>query len=244
MQDYLATVQTHYPSAQTTEKTLNQCLSIIEKNLGLFPPQIALADSLCCDEVNSLQFPSHEMLGPFKMGGLGGYPFAGLTGMGAFSHHIPEEGAALLFYGPHIGISRDGTVGKIKRGGQSEHSGCCGSATGALARFQDKNIKSTDITSPDYQQQMIEQLLLEEGDRLKSADNPVLKTTQILYEAIDRQIEMLASQTPFPCKYLINCGGIFINGDHDAESFWASKRLEILDLQANERTDMQDDLFK
>ena len=41
-----------------------------------------------------------DLLGPFKMGGLNGFPFTGLTGMSAFSSHVPDNGAVLIFYGP------------------------------------------------------------------------------------------------------------------------------------------------
>src|SRR5699024_1623629 len=234
MRDYLATVQTHYPSAQITREALDRYLEIIKIKLSLQPSQIALADSLCCDEVDSLQFPKNDMIGPFKMGGLGGYPFAGLTGMAAFSSHIPEGGGAILFYGPHIGITRDGTIGKTKRAGQQAHSRCCGSATGALSNFLDNNIKPADITGPDYQQQVIEQLLLEQGERLKGTEKPVWETIQILYEAIDQQISFLVGQTAFPCQYIIKCGGIFINGDNGEGSFWDAKRFEAIDTKNDE----------
>jgi hypothetical protein len=32
------------------------------------------------------------------MGGLNGYPFAGLTGMNAFTNHVPENGAIIGIY--------------------------------------------------------------------------------------------------------------------------------------------------
>ena len=35
------------------------------------------------------------LFGPFIMGGLGGIPFSGQTGMTAFAHHIPDGGSAL-----------------------------------------------------------------------------------------------------------------------------------------------------
>ncbi|MCD8539389.1 MAG: hypothetical protein LRY55_06200, partial [Leadbetterella sp.] len=71
------------------------------------------------------------MLGPFKMGGLNGYPFAGITGMNAFAHHVPEDGAVIVFYAPHIGITAEGNIGEISRIGQSRNSACCGAAKGA-----------------------------------------------------------------------------------------------------------------
>ena len=49
------------------------------------------------------------------MGGLDGFPFTGLTGMGAFASHVPDDGAVFVYYGPHIGITKDGVIGEIHR---------------------------------------------------------------------------------------------------------------------------------
>ncbi|WP_366521727.1 hypothetical protein [uncultured Proteiniphilum sp.] len=39
--------------------------------------------------------------------------------------------STFIYYGPHIGISRDGHIGKR----QSELSNCCGAAPGALDKL-------------------------------------------------------------------------------------------------------------
>lgn len=39
--------------------------------------------------------------------------------MNAFAHHVPEDGAVIIFYAPHIGVTKDGTIGEIGRIGQS-----------------------------------------------------------------------------------------------------------------------------
>ena len=64
----------------------------------------------------------------FALGGLGGIPFTGRTGWGAFSAHVPEGGNAMVVFGPHVGIDSRGTVGKIERMGQSHSTTCCGAA--------------------------------------------------------------------------------------------------------------------
>jgi putative membrane protein len=71
------------------------------KNNIIEPKQVMLADSICSDDVNSIQYPvrTQEFLGPFKMGGLDGFPFTGLTGMGAFASHVPDDGAVFIYYG-------------------------------------------------------------------------------------------------------------------------------------------------
>jgi len=75
------------------------------------------------------------MLGPFKMGGLNGFPFTGLAGMGAFAHHVPIDGAVFVFHASPIGISRSGAVGEILRPSQLAPSACCGGAKAALGKL-------------------------------------------------------------------------------------------------------------
>lgn len=125
-----------YPQAITTIDSVNKVIDFVEYELDLEPKQVMLADSICSDDVNSIQYPARtaEFLGPFKMGGLDGFPFTGLTGMGAFASHVPDDGAVFIYYGPHIGITKDGTIGEIHRIGQSKNSGCCGAAKGALGK--------------------------------------------------------------------------------------------------------------
>lgn len=49
------------------------------------------------------------------MGGLGGLPFVGKVGFGAYSHHVPKDGDLFILFAPHVGLSPDGTVGKYAR---------------------------------------------------------------------------------------------------------------------------------
>jgi hypothetical protein len=108
--DTLHIVRRHFPGAVTTADGVEALFDLLEERLDLEPHQIMLADSICSDDVNTIEYPAraYEMLGPFKMGGLDGFPFAGLTGMAAFAGHVPDEGAVFVFYAPHIGVSRHG----------------------------------------------------------------------------------------------------------------------------------------
>ena len=139
----LEIIRNHYPNAITTIDSVNRLIDFVEENLDLEPMQVMLADSICSDDVNSIQYPARvqEFLGPFKMGGLDGFPFTGLTGMGAFASHVPDEGAVFIYYGPHIGITKTGTIGEIHRFGQSKNSSCCGAAKGALNKLLNDQIE-------------------------------------------------------------------------------------------------------
>ncbi|PXW16221.1 hypothetical protein C8D70_104159 [Chryseobacterium sp. CBTAP 102] len=242
----LETVKKWYPNAKTTEDTINKLLDVIESELGLKPKQLMHADSMCCDDVNAIQYPprAYEMLGPFHMGGLNGYPFAGVTGMNAFAHHVPEDGAVVVFYAPHIGITKDGTIGEIHRIGQSANSACCGAAKGALGKLLNNQIEEGNVTDLDYQMNTLEQIFLKQANRIKNADSQIFEATEVMYEAIDERIETLVSKTNYPCKYVVLIGAIFINGDKDMGSFCSYKRFDYINLETNERKSLLEGFYR
>ncbi len=125
----------YYPDAVKASTLLSGFLAFALFKYKKFPQQIAYASSVCSDEVNALGQPNlHGMIGPFFMGGLNGSPFVGLTGLGAFLHHIPEKGIALLVFGPHVGITtKTQLAGRIVRRGQTEESSCCGAMAKAIS---------------------------------------------------------------------------------------------------------------
>jgi hypothetical protein len=226
-----------YPKAITTIDSVNKIIDFVETELDLEPKQVMLADSICSDDVNSIQYPARtqEFLGPFKMGGLDGYPFTGLTGMGAFASHVPDEGAVFIYYGPHIGITKSGTIGEIQRFGQSKNSGCCGAAKGALGKLVNNQIVAGNITELDYQMNIIEQILLQEKQRILTAITPLFEATEVIYQAIDKRINELVDQTNYKCKYVILVGAILINSDSDMGSFTELRRFDVIDLVTKER---------
>jgi hypothetical protein len=238
----LSIIRQYYKDAITTIDAVNRMIDFVEDELDLEPGQIMLADSICSDDVNSIQYPAraHEFLGPFKMGGLDGFPFTGLTGMGAFASHVPDEGAVFVYYGPHIGVSKNGAIGEIHRFGQAKNSGCCGAAKGALNKLMNGSITSGHITDIDYQMNTIEQTLLQAKDRVLSAAIPLKEATEVIYEAIDARIEELVARTQYNCRYVILNGAILINSDSDMGSFTCTRKFDIIDLKTGARRSMPD----
>ena len=234
----LEIIRNQYPNAITTIDSVNRLIDFVEENLDLEPMQVMLADSICSDDVNSIQYPARvqEFLGPFKMGGLDGFPFTGLTGMGAFASHVPDEGAVFIYYGPHIGITKTGTIGEIHRFGQSKNSACCGAAKGALNKLLNDQIEKGIVTDMDYQMNTIEQILLAEKERITASLVPLKEATEVIYEAIDKRINELVAATKYNCKYVILMGAILINSDSDMGSYTSTKRFDVIDLAKNERT--------
>ncbi|MCZ2140914.1 MAG: hypothetical protein LC096_05930 [Bacteroidia bacterium] len=246
MSKHLETVQKWYPKALSSIDTVNRLLDTIERELGLQPNQLMHTDSMCCDDVNAIQYPPRalEMLGPFHLGGLNGFPFAGITGMNAFAHHVPEDGAVVIFYAPHIGVTKDGTIGEIHRIGQSGNSACCGAAKGALGKLLDGKIIEGNISSLDFQQNTIEQIFLHQKERIINAENQIFEATEVMYEAIDDRIEVLVKETHYPCKYVLLVGAIFINGDKDMGSFCQYKKFDCINIETGARKSLMNEYYQ
>ena len=137
-------VKSHFPKAMDAKDTSIHYLGRMQIEHSIDISKVLMATSVCSDDIN---IPSttffNVLFGPFIMGGLGGLPFAGQTGMTAFAHHVPDDGSAFIFFGPHIGITLDGDLGKMYRPRQENKGNSCGALMLALSRLQDANYKPT-----------------------------------------------------------------------------------------------------
>lgn len=210
-----------------SEASHNSVLQIAEME-GIEMNRIIIATSFCFDELNhqpaKMNLPSSQ--GTFIMGGLAGYPFVGEIGLMAFSDHIPDGGAALFIFGSHIGISRSGEVGKIKRVGQHRHTNTCG----ALMMVQN-HVLSTSIHQIDpadyseFQPEFLALRLLPMADEIRNSEVPILKTTHLVYDEIEKEMIKLITDHPaqlskFPVYIL---GGIIINTDETLPNYFSQK---------------------
>jgi hypothetical protein len=210
-----------------SEASYNAVLEIAEREV-IEMNRIIVATSFCFDELNHQQAKMnlHSPQGTFIMGGLAGYPFVGDIGLTAFVDHIPDGGAALFIFGSHIGISRTGEVGKIKRVGQHRHTNTCG----ALMMVQDHVLSSSihQIDPADYsefQPEFLALRLLPMAEEIRKAEVPILKTTHLVYDEIENEILKLiinhpTMQTNFPVYIL---GGIVINTDETLPNYFSQK---------------------
>ncbi|MFO0915515.1 MAG: hypothetical protein U0795_21305 [Pirellulales bacterium] len=211
----------HYPSAIRASALIESFLWFAREKLGIQSHQIASLCSICSDDLNSVELPNLEMVGPFMLGGLNGYPFVGKTGLGAFSHHVPVGGAAVLLCGPHVGITDAGQVGKVVRPGQSDPSPCCGAATAGLKKLLAGELRPkcpSEFDPDDYQQETLEQLILNhaseilgpsgstEADRFK-------RLTEVIYRELRNTVAKLLHSMEFHVPAFV-FGGIIINEDH------------------------------
>lgn len=225
-------VNKFYPNAlsisELDEKITNELTSG-----GFNLKQTVWGTSICSDEVNnSLNTLSAHFAGPgpFRFGGISGFPFAGNTGMRAFASHIPDDGAAFIIYGPHIGVSKNGELGVMLRENQSNTSSCCGSLVGAVGALNDD--ATPELNSEDYQQSSVLAMLKPHANEITSADAPIYEATEFSYQkAQARMKEMIAANEDILSGlkvYLV--GGILINTDWDTEDYFDIRNTEIIEF--------------
>ena len=221
-------ISQYFDEFSTMSEVSHNAVIEIANREGIEMNKIIVATSFCFDELNhqpaKMNLPSPQ--GTFIMGGLAGYPFVGDIGLTAFADHIPDEGAALFIFGSHIGISRSGEIGKVKRVGQHRHTNTCG----ALMMVQEHVLSSSihEIDSADYsefQPEFLALRLLPFVNEIRKAKVPILKTTHLVYDEIENEILKLIInnpllQTKFPVYIL---GGIVINTDEALPNYFSQK---------------------
>lgn len=237
---YLDTIRNYYPIANYAEILGKEVLEYL-RQIGFEPEEVMTANSICSDDINAMQFPISDsgLLGPFYLGGLDGFPFTGLTGMQAFAHHMPENGALLIYYGPHIGITAQGVIGKVLRVGQDHDSDCCGAAQGALKKINDLPQRTTLL---DYQEDTIVDLFQANKRRIEAARYPIQEATEVMYDATRERIRLLIdhSRETFRGKYLIVIGAIYINVDEGSKACTAYRSFDTIDLKTHKVTNHLD----
>lgn len=211
-----------YPKAESLS-SLKEIITKKLKDNNLNPADCIWGTSICSDEINNSFLKIGEDFkgpGPFFFGGISGLPFTGKTGFGAFSSHIPDEGAAVILYGPHIGVTKDGTFGQVLREGQKEPSSSCGSLIAGLNNLKEGNV--LNISHNDYQQGQVNKTITENYEDIKNADNDVLATTEVAFNQIKRELSDIVggSLESLDGKPLLMIGGIIINTDWDQQDLF------------------------
>jgi hypothetical protein len=231
---YEKVVLGYYPEAIVTKDVLVKYMGkILDENIH--SSKVLLATSLCSDDINSKSTGFFNVFfGPFCMGGLAGIPFAGKTGMVAFAHHIPDDGAGFIFYGPHVGITLDAELGKLYRPRIERKGESCGALMLALKRFQDNADYQPEFSADDYQQNTLESELLPFKEEILNAPNQVQAITEFAYQIIEKKIHdyLKAVKTEFQVKKLILLGGIVINTEFGLDDYFAVRNFELIDVDS------------
>lgn len=226
-------IQKEYPNAKSGDLVTEKYLSYLEQKYGVNLEKTLFATSLCSDDINLSADFEKVLKRPFTMGGLGGLPCSGITGMAAFGHHIPDNGEAFIFYGPHIGITDFGVLGKMKRPGQVKESNSCGALNLALARIQESDTYIPIGLDFDHQQLQLERTVIPFKERILKAENPIKEITEVTYQNINRQIHFLIDKAKNEIKVerIFLLGGIIINTSVGSHDFVDVKNFEVIDLR-------------
>lgn len=233
------TVTKHYANAKTGAEITESYLSLLEREYKSDLKKMLFATSVCSDDVNVSTDFRRVLSRPFTMGGLGGLPYSGFTGMVAFSHHIPDGGDAFIFYGPHIGMTDDGELGRMRRIGQARLTNSCGALMLALERFQKSNDGATYIPQSvhyDYQQIQLEQSLMPYKHEILHSENSKKAITDFTYTTIDGQIKQLVklSIKEFSCDRIFLLGGVIINTSEEFNDYVDVRNFDIIHTKSED----------
>lgn len=225
-------IKTLYPGAEEGEAYTEKRINILRSDYGFDLDKTILATSVCSDEIikSATNFRDYVAVEtPFQLGGLAGFPFTGLTGFGAFSAHIPENGAAIIIYGPHIGLSEKHGIGKIIRSGQLKESSCCGALVGALNTLKTKNAGELD-RDYDYQQWKLIDKLKEGRDQIVASEEPLIVATDLMFDKISERIKTLVEKSSPQLRNLkiALLGGIIINTDAGKPDWFEEREFDVL----------------
>ena len=229
------TIEREFAGAKPYSAAIDSLLNIL-RPFGITPDKILLGQSTCVDDITNTKNKSvhPEIKGPFTIGGLGGIPFTGVTGIDAFAHHVPEDGTALLFVGPHVGYNSEEGWGKILRHGQHHPSTCCGALVGALDKLREGKTSSGVLSEDDYQEDVIVRLAQYHKKEIFADSVPLLALTRLaLTESKDRMARYVhaAKERHFPFAVVVF--GVIINTDHEFEDYLWIEKVAIKDIKKN-----------
>lgn len=228
------TLRETYANAEDGRVFTGKMVAKLAEEHDIIARKTLLATSLCSDDINVASTEFSEVYhGPFVMGGLGGLPFGGLTAMTAMAHHVPDGGTALIFYGPHIGFSEDGQLGKMLRPGQNQLTNSCGALMLALDRFKTNGPShKAEVKAEDYQQAILENTLAPRIEEILAADSPEKAITDACYDAIDKQIKENVTKVKgeFHCRHIVLVGAVIINTSPDYQDNVDPRHFEVMTL--------------
>lgn len=226
-------IRKYYPEALEGKELTKICVDKIVEEYHFDLDKTLMATSVCSDEIIRSATNFREYMGisyPFQLGGLAGVPFTGLTGFKAFASHIPDDGSAIILFGPHIGVSRQGEVGLMQRHGQLEKTSCCGALEAALQSVKTHSAPTAD-RDLDYQLWRIEREIGENNSDILNHDQPLVAVTDAVYEWIYRTLKKMVTTSEDVTRHfrIALIGGIIINTDFDLPDWFDLRCFEIIE---------------
>merc|ERR1712187_715741 len=180
------------------------------------------------DEINGDKGHINVLLGnyfgrTFHMGGIGGAPYVGKTGFGAFSAHVPTDGHVVVVFGPHVGITPTGEVGKFLREGQSKESTACGAAVAGFNQCQ-SSLFGMPNDKQDIEQSWIRTKLNHKV--VAKAEKPMVELAFQMYKCIEDEVMAIAHTGFVPCNFVL-IGGIQINMPYPMDGYFLPLHFSV-----------------
>jgi hypothetical protein len=232
------TLHKQFPGALPDPAVYNRVKMILTEDYGFTPSNTLFGTSICPDEINHTKQGLSVLMSDFwgaefPMGGISGAPFGGKTGFVAFSHHVPDDGNIILMYGPHVGISDQGEVGKCLRQGQHALSTSCGAVVGAYNACRGmQEDEKVEFDSNDMQMSWVKSQILPHVARLQKEKCPLASLVYQAFQAIQGKINTIVN-TNFGNGRLVLIGGIQINMPYPYKDHFLPLSFEV--RQANQK---------
>jgi len=233
----------YFPTASTSRKIASKVIGAL-RDRGFKWENTIFASSVCSDEINVINESPKCLVNElqdafgdqsFVLGGLGGVPFVGKSGLGACVSHVPDEGKLLICYGPHVGLSEEGVVGDIRRKGKVKMSDACGAAIGAYKFISSKgkdNIKFVGDRPFDDEEEYIIQQLSKRLDIERVQDlalDPIAVVTYEMFGVVRELLFDAISGVPAiatKCSEVALVGGIIIN-QYNGEDYFQPLSFQV-----------------
>jgi hypothetical protein len=207
-------------------------VSVLRKTFGskkLTPANTIYGQSICSDEINSSPNTLSDMLRTFfthvfPLGGIGGAPFVGKTGFKAFSSHVPDSGNVFIVYGPHVGVSLEGEIGKCRRRGQNVDSTACGALVAAYN--QCCACHQGNGEGLDMQQDWLRQQVAPCVEKVSKAPVPMAQLALEAFVIVHNKLQSIID-TDFGPGCLVLLGGVQINMPEGMEDHFLPLNFEI-----------------
>ena len=222
-----------FPRAITNYDLAIRVVQTLERR-GFSASNTLLTTSLCSDELaKQLSDDFGGIYGnSFNLGGLAGFPFAGNIGFQTMCGHIPDGGGCLLLYGPHVGVTVDGIIGKVEREGVSQDDICCRSAIEALNFVTGQtNTGVADFAFTDLQQGAVQNLVAPLSDRLVACQNPMGELPFAIYDTQTDLIDSIVREGIGGIKErgIVILGGVQINTSPRYMDYFQTMRFDLID---------------
>lgn len=155
-------IDSEFPGALDSERFVARTSEILARH-GFDASNTIACVGVCRDEMARplIDHVAHAWGEAFNFSSLAGLLTLGRTGFAAASSHAPRTGGRERFVYvtmPHIGVDRDGAIGRVQRRGQSEPTTACG-ALMALGEELSAGALATELDPDDIEQSLLRRRL-------------------------------------------------------------------------------------